>query len=64
MKKLDSIKNYSPCSEQGGGYGGGGGTKRKITTAGGSNHNGQPYSSDLKKERNGETIWIEFYLLP
>lgn len=60
MKNLNSIKNYSPCSEQGGDYD----SRRKIETHGGSNHNGQPYSSDLKKVRGDRTIWIEFYMLP
>jgi len=63
MERLNNVKGFSSsCGEKGGDYDTA--TKIKIRTAGGSNHNGQPYSSDLKKERRGETIWIEFYMLP
>lgn len=52
MKKLNEIREYSFCGEKGGDYDGV--AKMKIKTAGGSDHNGQPYSSDLKKVRRGE----------
>jgi hypothetical protein len=62
MEKLNNVKEFSAtCSQKDGDFDNV--AKIKVKTAGGSNHNGQPYSSDLRKERRGETIWIEFNMI-
>lgn len=60
MKRLTKLMGFTPIGDQSARYGNQ--SRRKVPTAGGV-INGQPYSSDIRKERGEKTIWTEFTII-